>query len=692
MRRKRSTVWLLMILICLQSPIRALASDVTPGSTQREAQKEENAAGDAENAADEKSEFEESEFITSESISEITSEDVSEFTSEFITEDMTEETPEDLPEESSGLQESEEAQEEYEQEEALSETESEISSESVSEATAFAFSEETAAADDETAEDVTDIVETDPAAAEVQNTAADAVVESGGTGWRTDGGRKFYYFEDGTPARGVTAIGGIKYLFDPVTGELMTGLVRIDGAVYYGDNNGKMRTGWCTVDGKSYYFTDDRYSEYKESDEGKRLSGFVYIGGDRYYLMNKNMAGYMEADFAAMAAGWQTIGGYVYYMDPKTGVIATGFREIDGKLYYFNKTGSRPLFNGWRTISEKRYYFNDDYSVQRGISTIDGARYYLDPVTGEAAGGFMTVNGRVYYFADERYSSFNRSITGLRLTGFNVIGGKTYFFITSSLSGYRKEDYASMATGWQTINGKRYRFEANGVMDIGWHNIDGYRYHFTNGVMDNAWNVIASRTYHFTDGKMDTGWKTICNRLYYFYSDGHKQETGRVIIDGKLCSFDRSGVCTSTNPTIDDVVKYATRWVDKIPYKSSVTKNDPDEERKMELKEGRGSDCSWFVFNCLAKYGYLSEFVHSYEWGSKPSCYPNAKEIGRDVSKARPGDVICYAYGSGARVPSNSHVSIYIGNGQEVHCASGKGVIISSVQNSNIINIVRFSN
>ena len=101
MRRKRSTVWLLMILICLQSPIRALASDVTPGSTQREAQKEENAAGDAENAADEKSEFEESEFITSESISEITSEDVSEFTSEFITEDMTEETPEDLPEQAS---------------------------------------------------------------------------------------------------------------------------------------------------------------------------------------------------------------------------------------------------------------------------------------------------------------------------------------------------------------------------------------------------------------------------------------------------------------------------------------------------------------------------------------------------------------------------------------------------------------
>ena len=707
MRRKRSTVYLLTILLCLQTPISALAADVTPGSTQREAQKEiqneETAAEDIESAAVETvhftseitaSEFTDSELTDSElTDSELTSEGISEFTSEFTAEDMSEEAPEDLPEETSDLQPREEEQEEHEQEAALSETDSEISNESVSETGDSAHTDEEAASDGVTAEDVTEIFETETAAAEVQKMAGDAVQMVGGTGWRTESGKKYYYAEDGTPARGVTLIGGYKYLFDSVTGELLTGLARINGETYYGDSNGKMLTGWYTIGGKRYYFTDDRFKGYTEDEEGKRQIGFIYVGDDRYYLMNRNMTGYSESDFAAMATGWQTIGGYVYYMDPMTGVIATGFTEIDGKLYYLNKTGSRPLFrNEWRTINEKRYYFNDDYTVQRGISTISGSRYYLDPVTGEAAGGFKTVNGRVYYFADEKYSSYNRSIIGLRLTGFNQIGGKTYFFTTSSLSGYRKEDYASMATGWQTINGKRYHFEANGVMDTGWHTIDGYKYHFTCGVMDNAWKVIASKTYHFTDGKMDTGWKTICDRLYYFHSDGHKQETGREFIDGKICAFDRNGICTSKSSTLDDVVKFATKWVGKIPYKSSATNTDPNGERKMELKEGRGSDCSWFVFNCLAKYGYLSKFVHSYEWGSKPSCYSNAKEIGRDISKLKPGDIICYAYGKGERAPYNSHVSIYIGDGKEVHCADGRGVIISYVQNSNIINIVRFSN
>ena len=684
MRRKRITVCLLTILFCLQTPFSALAADVTPGSTQLEAQTEETTVGNTGDAAVGTTESITSESVTSESVSGITSEDVSEFTSEFIEEDMVWETSEELPE---GTPDHEER--EAEQEESLAGTEQETLSESLSEAGGSAYTGEATAHYDGTADYVTEISETASAAVEVRKSAAGAVQQAG---WRTVDGKKYYYYEDGSLARGVRSIDGSKYLFDPDTGELATGLVRIEGDIYCGDNSGKMLTGWSTVGGKRYYFMDDRYRGYREQDEGKRQSGFIYVGDDRYYLMNKNMTGYIEANFAAMATGWQTIGGYVYYMDPKTGAVATGFKEIDGKLYYFNKTGSRPLFrNEWRTISEKRYYFNDDYSVQRGVSTIEGSRYYLDPATGEAAGGFRTINGRVYYFADERYPSFNKSITGLRLTGFNKIGEKTYYFITSSLSGYKKEDYASMATGWQTINGKRYRFEASGVMDNGWHNIDGYRYHFTNGVMDNAWKVIASKTYHFTDGKMDTGWKTICNRLYYFNKDGRMQETGREIIDGLTCSFDRSGICTSKSSTINDVIKFACKWVGKIPYKSSATNTDPDGERKLELKEGRGSDCSWFVFNCLAKYGYLSEFVHSYEWGSKPSCYSDAKEIGRDVSKAKPGDIICYAYGSGTRVPQNSHVSIYIGNGQEVHCADGFGVIISSVQKSNIINIVRFS-
>ena len=546
-------------------------------------------------------------------------------------------------------------------------------------------------------EEVTEeIIESEAASAEEQNSAADAVAIPTTwtvTGWHRFGTYTFYIKQNLTPARGITKIGNAKYIFDPVTGQLRTGLVTIGGATYLADSSGKMLTGWHTVNKKRYYFTDKHYSEYKESNEGKRLSGFAYVSGHRYYLMNANMKNFKEANLAVRATGWVTVKKATYYCDPKTGIIATGFQTIVGKRYYFSNTGAllQPAKTGFREVEGKTYYFNADHSIQRGMSTIDGNRYYLSSVTGEVMCGWKTINGRKYYFADERYRSYNKSIRGQRLTGFKEIAGKTYYFITSSMAGYNKADYASRATGFQTINGKRYHFGTDGVMAKDWKTIDGHKYHFSDkGVMDVGWTVMGGQTYYFADGKMATGWKTIDKNLYYFHKDGHKQECGRILLGGKMCAFDVNGICRSKNSSINDVVQYALKWEGQIGYKSSATNTDPSEERKKELKAGGSTDCSWFVFHCLARYGYLSSFVHSFEWGSKPSKYPGGTEIGKDLSKAKAGDIICYAYGT-PRTSKNSHVSIYLGNNKEIHCADGRGVIRSTVNSKDIIRIVRFN-
>jgi len=545
-------------------------------------------------------------------------------------------------------------------------------------------------------EEVTEeIIESEAASAEDQNSAADALTIPTTwtvTGWHRFGAITLYVKQNLTLARGITKVGSVKYIFDPVTGQLRTGLVTISGATYLADSNGKMLTGWRTVNKKRYYFTDKHYSEYKESNEGKRLSGFVCVGGHRYYLMNANMKGFKEANFAVRATGWVTVKGYTYYCDPQTSAVVTGFQTIGDKRYYFSNTGVllQPAKEGFREVEGKRYYFNADHSIRRGMSTINGARYYLNSETGEVMCGWKTINGRKYYFADERYRSYNKSIRGQRLTGFKEISGKTYYFINSSMEGYNKADYASRATGFKTINGKMYHFGADGVMSTGWQTIDGHKYHFSDkGVMDDGWTVILKRTYYFAEGKMATGWKTIDKKLYYFHKDGHKQECGRIALGGKMCAFDVNGVCRSKNSSINDVVQYALKWEGRIGYKSSATNTDPSEERKKELKAGGATDCSWFVFHCLARYGYLSNFVHSYEWGSKPSKYPGGTEIGKDLSKARAGDIICYAYGT-PRTSKNSHVSIYLGNNKEIHCADGRGVIRSTVNRKDIIKIVRF--
>ena len=125
-----------------------------------------------------------------------------------------------------------------------------------------------------------------------------------------------------------------------------------------------------------------------------------------------------------------------------------------------------------------------------------------------------------------------------------------------------------------------------------------------------------------------------------------------------------------TNDDVEEMLDYATSWEGKITYASSQNNTDPACKRRQELKKGGATDCSWFVYHVLFRYGLLDHFVHSYEWGNKPSEYPGGKNIGTKVSDAVPGDILCIGKGT---KPQNSHVAIYLGDGKMVECATGGG-------------------
>ena len=221
-----------------------------------------------------------------------------------------------------------------------------------------------------------------------------------------------------------------------------------------------------------------------------------------------------------------------------------------------------------------------------------------------------------------------------------------------------------------------------------WYNDIGYR-----GEIDN-WFVVAARkarsvgatvfhSYKGMDCAVNSGTFTVTGYDPY----------GAPLTFSYPCNYREVGG-TKTNNVSD----YALRWVGEdgkiiVPYKSSVTKNDPNDERKMPLAEGRGSDCSWFVYHVLMDCGILAddtEFIHSYEWGSKPELYPNGRSVGTDLSAAQPGDVLCYAYNY-PRESGNSHVAIYIGNGEMVHCAAGAGgVVKGKASTGSLLDIVHF--
>lgn len=130
-----------------------------------------------------------------------------------------------------------------------------------------------------------------------------------------------------------------------------------------------------------------------------------------------------------------------------------------------------------------------------------------------------------------------------------------------------------------------------------------------------------------------------------------------------------------SNDDVEEMLDYATQWVGRIDYASSQNNTDDSGRRFEELHDGGATDCSWFVYHVLFRYGLVGDdFIHSYEWGNDPWCYPGAENIGSDMDDASPGDIICTGEGT---KPQNSHVMIYLGDGEVVECAAGHGVQIS---------------
>ena len=380
----------------------------------------------------------------------------------------------------------------------------------------------------------------------------------------------------------------------------------------------------------------------------------------------------------------KTSEGYKYRKTDGT-FITNKMQKIDGYTYYFDSKGIRQT--GFRTINKKTYYFDADGKMLLRWKRVDGKKYLFDPVDGHMHTGWEWVEEKDGWY-------YLHATKGYLVEGWQTIGGKKYYFT-------KEEFYAK--TGWQTIGGKRYYFDTQ------------------NAFMVTGWKKIGSKTYYFgTDGVMVTGTKTIAGKTYTFNSKGQLNGTapstaasGTTKISSsdaaaKIIWNNRSILTSAVKRTWDDgsdkdlvhdhttvrnttfvnnMLAYATYFVDKVDYASSVTNNDPNGLRFRHLKVGGKTDCSWFVYHVLHKFGLVEDFVHSYEWGNKPSTYPGGVNIGTDVSKASPGDVLCTGKGTAS---SNSHVMLYLGDGKVVECCAGVGVVLNDAPRT-VRQIVHFS-
>lgn len=146
---------------------------------------------------------------------------------------------------------------------------------------------------------------------------------------------------------------------------------------------------------------------------------------------------------------WKSLDSYVPAMKPDTGSNdgsqeQTGLHQENGKYYYVNENGER-VSDQWVTVNGKTYYISSNGYALMGMKKVDGKYYWF-----HTKSGYMFKNRRVtrstgdiYYFGSDGVRCENGMYKVREKSGEH-----TYYF--------RKNGKAYK--GWLTLNGKKYYF------------------------------------------------------------------------------------------------------------------------------------------------------------------------------------------------------------------------------------------
>ena len=310
--------------------------------------------------------------------------------------------------------------------------------------------------------------------------------------WVNDGNS--YAKADGTLAEDEWLTIGDKTYYFSGTGK-MTENFSLDGCVYVLDEDGgyvstvDLHDGWNLIQDEYYY------------QAGSRLaSGKMEINGSIYYFkdgkMMTNMAskdgafdGYYDYCYGAdgtmlTGAGWKNINGNWYYLNNRSQYIKH-WALIDGKTYYFMQ-GSEYAYEafwgdinldevgvmctGYRVINHKLYYFDQDGVCQGvcgpkdGWYNANGIWYFMKG--GIVSTGMISVNGANYILGPDgkMYTNTVVNSNGLRYVNADGAVVTTQGWLLTSDGYVYIQANGTVCTGVQVIDGVTYYFSANGIL------------------------------------------------------------------------------------------------------------------------------------------------------------------------------------------------------------------------------------
>ena len=275
-------------------------------------------------------------------------------------------------------------------------------------------------------------------------------------------GSKYYYVDGVKVGEGLICVDGTFYYARTSNGEIVrdrdywiekTNGYPIEARTYHFDADGKMVIdGFVDINGGTYYFV-----------KGECAKGLTKIGEDYYFFNLGSGKMYKDANMWVPANDYGVEPGMHYF-------------DTDGKMFVPDTV------NGKRAIvaeNGKLYFTIDGVKMVNGLYELDGAYYFARydgtlvtngsayVETTELSGngwygfgadgklimtGFVTGNGKTYYYAD-----------GVRAKGLTKIGEDYYFFNAGSGMMYKDANMWVPANSYGVEPGMHY-FDAEGRM------------------------------------------------------------------------------------------------------------------------------------------------------------------------------------------------------------------------------------
>ena len=513
-----------------------------------------------------------------------------------------------------------------------------------------------------------------------------AAVRASQNGWVKAGDGGWYFYENGQLKTGWLYRNGNWYWLDPDRNGRMAenSWFTYDNNFYYAKGDGAIyKNGFQEVDGNLYYF---------QSWGGIQKNVYLSISGKMYYVQEngivargivRTMNGH--GDLCAFddttgaqitQKGWLKKG-TSYYWVREDGVLQTGWLLYDDNWYWFDDNGVM-MASGWKEINNNLYYFQSWGGLYHDQTfTIGGKTYYANS-DGTFATGWVQNGGKTYYFDED----------GTSHTGWLLLDG-THYWINAN--GTRRDDELFQ------YDGNYYYVDKNGVMATsGWVYWD-YNYYYPRswgGMYKNAFITYDNNLYYLgSDSKMAIGWQSIGGNTYYFRNWGG-MITGKQVIDGKTYVFDEDGKLVQSPDGFEPSAQIGVRTVRNFLKNALLPLGNTlyiwggghtDAEA-----ESYGVNAQWkqFFNTQNSTYNYSD---HLYEYGKGLDCsgyvgwtahqvtkeYATTTSTGMPAYFARKGWGTCVTgdtsqkFTPGDVVSKSGHVWIVIGQ-----CSDGSVVVI----------------